>query len=695
MADKVTVVVEAILKNEKFKKALEDSKNKAEKSTKGIASGISKLKTAYFAVAAVITGTVAKAFISLISLTSRAEAQQKALNTVFGKRAPEAMKFVREEAKRLGLEIEQATGSFTKIAAAAKGTIIEGQGVREVFSGVSEAARALGLNTEQTNGALKALEQIISKGKVQAEELRGQLGERIPGAFQIAARAMDMTTQELDKFMSDGKLAADVFIPRFAKQLREEFGGAAEDASKSFQAASARLRNSFRDIALSLGEKILPKVTSLFTLITTGIEKVKEFEKKFGIGFRVVKVAVFTVKLGISSLAVTFFKFVFDAIRSVKLLGKSFLSLGTLIKNVLSGKGLKASVKEFFDTTIDNAIKFGKDFIKPYKKIKDDTLKLIEDLKNGNKDLSKNQKDTTDEITEDSKKRTKAVVLTAKDRMKLMKFLGEDEKNTVEAVLKDQIELIQKFADKEVEIRQAASMKIREIKAKEAADLITKINDLQNQISDITQSFFDAEIEKNQNKSNREISALEEQHANELISDEEFESKKEEIEKKARIDEAKLQRKAAVASRIGALFDIAANTSIAVAKSIAASPLTLGQPWAGINTGIGIAQAAAVLAKPLPEVPAFAGGVRNFSGGPAMINEKGGELVNLPSGANVLTNAATKDLLFGGGSRSTVSNSTSTVNNDNSQRNFTFNGIRDVGAARNQLMRTEGRRSFQ
>lgn len=66
-------------------------------------------------------------------------------------------------------------------------------------------------------GAFLALGQMISKGKVQAEELRGQLGERLPGAFQLAAKAMNMTTAELDKFMADGKLTAEELLPKLAK----------------------------------------------------------------------------------------------------------------------------------------------------------------------------------------------------------------------------------------------------------------------------------------------------------------------------------------------------------------------------------------------------------------------------------------------------------------------------------------------
>lgn len=52
------------------------------------------------------------------------------------------------------------------------------------------AGSALALSKDQMDGVFLALGQMISKGKVQAEELRGQLGERLPGAFDMAAKAM-------------------------------------------------------------------------------------------------------------------------------------------------------------------------------------------------------------------------------------------------------------------------------------------------------------------------------------------------------------------------------------------------------------------------------------------------------------------------------------------------------------------------
>lgn len=110
-----------------------------------------------------------------------------------------------------------------------------------IFEAVASAGAALALSQDDMQGAFLALGQMISKGKVQAEELRGQLGERLPGAFQLAAKAMNMTTAELDKFMADGKLTAEELLPKLAKVMKEDFGAAAEAASQGLQGALNRL----------------------------------------------------------------------------------------------------------------------------------------------------------------------------------------------------------------------------------------------------------------------------------------------------------------------------------------------------------------------------------------------------------------------------------------------------------------------
>lgn len=65
--------------------------------------------------------------------------------------------------------------------------------------------------------------------------------------------------------------------------------------------------------------------------------------------------------------------------------------------------------------------------------------------------------------------------------------------------------------------------------------------------------------------------------------------------------EAELKRRQAIEDKVKTSIDIALATAIAVAKSIAASPLTVGLPWSAIIAGLGAANIAAVIAKPLPQ----------------------------------------------------------------------------------------------
>lgn len=170
--------------------------------------------------------------------------------------------FLRTEAERLGLDLASLVQGFTKLTAASRGTILEGRKTRDIFRAVAEASTAIRLTSEQTEGALRAIEQIMSKGKVQAEELRGQLGERLPGAFQIASRAMGVTTAELSKMLETGQVLSEDFLPKFAKELTKTFGEAAVKNANSAQAAFNRLGNSIRNLRGALAESgILENLT--------------------------------------------------------------------------------------------------------------------------------------------------------------------------------------------------------------------------------------------------------------------------------------------------------------------------------------------------------------------------------------------------------------------------------------------------
>ena len=165
--------------------------------------------------------------------------------------------FLRKAADELGQSFVSLSGSYAKFSAASRGTALEGQGTRDVFLAVSKASTVLGMSADQTSGALNAIQQMISKGTVQSEELRGQLGERLPGAFQIAARAMGVTTVELSKMLEQGEVVSEEFLPRFAQQLETEFAGSLDAATKSAAASVNRLSSSWDELKQITAEGVI------------------------------------------------------------------------------------------------------------------------------------------------------------------------------------------------------------------------------------------------------------------------------------------------------------------------------------------------------------------------------------------------------------------------------------------------------
>ena len=148
-----------------------------------------------------------------------------------------------------------------KLQSASRGTILEGQKTRDIFTAVASAGAVMRLSADQQSGALLAISQMMSKGVVSAEELRGQLGERLPGAFQIAARAMGVTTAELQKMLEAGELTAENFLPKFAAALQESVNGSLPAAEKSARAQLQRLENSFTEFKLRIASSgLLDKV---------------------------------------------------------------------------------------------------------------------------------------------------------------------------------------------------------------------------------------------------------------------------------------------------------------------------------------------------------------------------------------------------------------------------------------------------
>ncbi|EOE8222428.1 tape measure protein [Salmonella enterica subsp. enterica serovar Worthington] len=192
--------------------------------------------------------TALEAYRRIMEVGLKKEASQRAAQFVLGDEgAKRATEFVKNLANNTGVDQIETLSSFAKFSAGAGDMNTDQK--ESLFSNVIGTSRLMGLSTDEINGILKAFEQMASKGKIQAEELRGQLGDRMAGAFQLFARSLGMTTEELDKAMKDGKVLSKDVLPKVSAEMGRmiDKAGGWEKIINSTQTQLGRLSNSWNN----------------------------------------------------------------------------------------------------------------------------------------------------------------------------------------------------------------------------------------------------------------------------------------------------------------------------------------------------------------------------------------------------------------------------------------------------------------
>jgi tape measure domain-containing protein len=159
--------------------------------------------------------------------------------------------------RNLNVPQDVAIQGMTKLTAAVKGAGGQVTDAELVFKNVTAAIKATGGSAQDVDGAITAMVQVFSKGKVSAEELSGQLGERLPGAVTKFAQANEMTLPELSKALEQGQVGLNELM-NFIVQLGDEYSGTANQIADSSQDAGARLTVAFNDMRIAIGETLQP-----------------------------------------------------------------------------------------------------------------------------------------------------------------------------------------------------------------------------------------------------------------------------------------------------------------------------------------------------------------------------------------------------------------------------------------------------
>src|SRR5690606_27657860 len=240
-------------------------------------SGLSNLMGA-FGVVGGITGVVMLGK-SIYQTTKEIQAQEIALKMLSETEETYAKNkdFLIRSSEQYGLELLTTTNAYKNYFASAKTSIEEGklsyEEMQMIFEKVSKSASMLGLSVENQEGAFLALSQVLSKRTVQSEELRGQLGGRLPGAFKVLAKALGVTTMELGKMLENGEvLAADV-LPKFAVAYEKAIGADQIQRTETLAAAQNRASNKWTEFVENLnnGQGVISQVGMGFFNLTGNI----------------------------------------------------------------------------------------------------------------------------------------------------------------------------------------------------------------------------------------------------------------------------------------------------------------------------------------------------------------------------------------------------------------------------------------
>lgn len=273
-------------------------------------------------------------------------------------------------ANKLGIEIETVAQSYTKFAVAANAVGLKMDQTKLIYESVAKAGRVYHLSADDMNGVFRAMEQMLSKGQVYAEELKGQLGERLPGAVAMFAKGRDTDIPGLLKLMEEGKIDSQEVV-NFAKAQAKEIDAQVDIAAKGVDAMEARAHNAMISFKLALADSgFIEAYVVMLERITKALSSPdgKEGAKKLGQAFTfvadavvylvdnmdtVINVLSILAGLKVTGMVIGFGK----SLMGVVPLLKQIMSIGDGVLKVLTGFGGRMAAAGGAATLLGTALK--------------------------------------------------------------------------------------------------------------------------------------------------------------------------------------------------------------------------------------------------------------------------------------------------------------------------------------------------
>jgi tape measure domain-containing protein len=281
---------------------LDNKVKKADRAVGDFSKNVGNYKSAFsgigdiFGAFGIVGGVTAFAAITkdIFSTTKELQSLDLALKSVTGSQENfnAQQTFLNTIAEKYGLEIKNLTKQYTAFYVAAKDKLAA-QEIQDLFENIAKSGSALGLSNETLERSFMAVNQMLSKGTVASEELRGQLAESLPGAVQAMTKAVqvlhpeikNLTEKGLFEMIKSGKILASEVLPETARQLVILTGADKAEGIDTLTKSTNKLSNAWTNFVrqINKGDSALSGfLTGTINIMTNTIEGFTTFIKSDG-----------------------------------------------------------------------------------------------------------------------------------------------------------------------------------------------------------------------------------------------------------------------------------------------------------------------------------------------------------------------------------------------------------------------------
>jgi phage-related minor tail protein len=182
-------------------------------------------------------------------------------------------------------QIQDLAGSLESLSGVDEELIINSQNVLLTFTGIrNEAGKGNDIFTQGTKAALDLSVALGTDLQGATIQVGKALNDPIKGITALQRVGVSFTAAQKDQVAAMVKAGDTMGAQKLILgELTKEFGGAAKAAGSGFSGSMARVQDAVGDAFRSVGQKLLPKLTSLTDwLADKGIPKVVEFGTTIG-----------------------------------------------------------------------------------------------------------------------------------------------------------------------------------------------------------------------------------------------------------------------------------------------------------------------------------------------------------------------------------------------------------------------------